>query len=292
MPIGLAAIVVTFTRLRESRDPNATGVDWGGLATFSIGLFCVVLALLRGNDDGWGSAKIVGLFAVAAALLAAFVVIERRAATPMLAPALFRIPAFTGTAIVAFAQSVALYPLFLFLAVYLQQGLGYSATGTGLRLLPLTLVLFVVAPVSGRLTSRIGLRAPLVTGLALIALALLLMRGLTASSDWTHLLPGFLVGGLAIGTISPALAAAMVGVLSPERVGLASGINNTFRQLGIAVGIAVLGAVFTPHAGGGLAGMTDGLDAVFLVAALIAAAGAVAAWPLLAGFRTRENNKA
>lgn len=131
------------------------------------------------------------------------------------------------------------------------------------------------------------MRAPLVSGLALIAVALLLMRGLTETSAWTHLLPGFLVGGLAIGTISPALAAAMVGVLSADRVGLASGINNTFRQLGIAVGIAVLGAVFTHHADGGLAGMVAGLDAVFLVAALIAGAGALLAWPLLAGFRMR-----
>ena len=122
------------------------------------------------------------------------------------------------------------------------------------------------------------------TGLALIAVALLLMRGLEPTSSWTHLLPGFIVGGLAIGVISPALAAAMVGVLSAEQVGLASGINNTFRQLGIAVGIAVLGAVFTHHAGGGLPGLVDGLNAVFAVAAAIAAAGAVIAWPLLRGF--------
>jgi predicted MFS family arabinose efflux permease len=223
-----------------------------------------------------------------------FVIVEHRAAAPMLAPALFRIPAFTGTAIVAFAQSVALYPLFLFLAVYLQEGLGYSATDTGLRLLPLTLVLFAVAPISGRLTGRIPLRVPLVTGLALIALGLLLMRGLTETSDWTHLLPGFVVGGLAIGIISPALAAAMVGVLSADQVGLASGINNTFRQLGIAVGIAALGAVFTHHAGRapGLGGLVEGLNAVFVVAALIAAVGAAIAWPLLAGFRVQPSQAA
>ncbi len=142
----------------------------------------------------------------------------------------------------------------------------------------------MVAPISGRLTGRIGLRAPLVTGLALIAVALLLMRGLEPGSSWTHLLPGFVVGGLAIGVISPALAAAMVGVLSADQVGLASGINNTFRQLGIAVGIAVLGAVFTHHAGGGLPGLVDGLNAVFTVAAAVAAVGAVIAWPLLGGF--------
>ena len=158
--------------------------------------------------------------------------------------------------------------------------LGIKATGTGLRLLPLTLVLFVVAPVSGRLTTRIPLRIPLVTGLVLIGASLLLMRGITETSEWTALLPGLLVGGVAIGTISPALAAAMVGVLPVERSGVASGINNTFRQLGIAVGIAGLGAIFT-------AGDTvvAGLNDVFAVSAVVAFAGAVVAWPLLSPAR-------
>ncbi len=285
LPIGVLLVWLTLRSLPESRDPAPRGLDLPGLVTFGAACFLGTYGLIRGNEDGWTSPQVVGSLAAAALLLAAFVVVERRAASPMLSPALFRIPAFTGTAVVAFAQSVALYPLFLFLAVYLQEGLGYSATETGLRLLPLTLVLFAVAPISGRLTSRIGLRAPLVTGLALIAVALLLMRGLEPASSWTHLLPGFLVGGLAIGVISPALAAAMVGVLSAEQVGLASGINNTFRQLGIAVGIAALGAVFTHHAdGAGLPGLVDGLNSVFAVAAAVAAAGAVIAWPLLRGF--------
>src|SRR5829696_4635445 len=279
LPIGAVLVWLTLRSLPESRDPRPRGLDLPGLLTFGAACFLGTFGLIRGNEDGWTSPPVLGSL-----LLAAFVAVERRAESPMLAPALFRIPAFTGTAIVAFAQSVALYPLFLFLAVYLQQGLAYSATETGLRLLPLTLVLLAVAPISGRLTGRIGLRAPLVTGLVLIAVALLLMRGLAPSSSWTHLLPGFVVGGFAIGVISPALAAAMVGVLSADQVGLASGINNTFRQLGIAVGIAVFGAVFTYHAEGGLAGLVDGLNAVFAVAAAIAGAGAVIAWPLLGGF--------
>ena len=285
LPLGALLAILTVRSLPESRDPSPRGLDVPGLVTFGAACFLGTFGLIRGNEDGWTSAPVLGSLAAAAVLLAAFVVIERRSAAPMLAPALFRIPSFTGTAVVAFAQSVALYPLFLFLAVYLQQGLGHSATGTGLRLLPLTLVLFAVAPISGRLTGRIPLRIPLVTGLVLIAAGLLLMRGLTERSDWTHLLPGFVVGGLAIGIISPALAAAMVGVLPGDQVGLASGINNTFRQLGIAAGIAVLGAVFTHHADGGLAGLVEGLDAVFLVAAVVAAASAAIAWPLLAGLR-------
>jgi EmrB/QacA subfamily drug resistance transporter len=284
LPLGIVLTWLTLRGLPESRDPSPRGLDLPGLVSFGAASFLGTYGLIRGNEDGWTSAPVLGSLVASALLLAVFVAVERRSRAPMLAPALFRIPAFAGTAVVAFAQSVALYPLFLFLAVYLQEGLGYSATGTGLRLLPLTLVLFTVAPISGRLTGRIGLRAPLVTGLGLIAVALLLMRGLEPGSSWTHLLPGFVVGGLAIGVISPALAAAMVGVLSADQVGLASGINNTFRQLGIAVGIAVLGAVFTHHAGGGLPGLVDGLNAVFAVAAAVAAAGAVIAWLLLGAF--------
>jgi EmrB/QacA subfamily drug resistance transporter len=288
LPIGAVLVWLTVTRLPESREQAPRGLDPAGLATFGVACFLGTFGLIRGNAEGWGSPLIVASLAGAAALLVAFVVIERRAASPMLSPALFGIPAFTGTAVVAFAQSVALYPLFLFLAIYFQEVLRLSPTGTGLRMLPITLVLFVVAPISGRYTARVPLRIPLVVGLVLIGCSLLLMRGLTASSEWTELLPGFVVGGLAIGIISPALAAAMVGVLSVERSGLASGVNNTFRQLGIAVGIAALGAIFTHHVGASRSaeGVVDGLNAIFLVSALTAFAGALIAWPLLGRLRS------
>jgi predicted MFS family arabinose efflux permease len=142
----------------------------------------------------------------------------------------------------------------------------------------------VVAPISGRLTNRWPLRVPLTAGLILIGAGLLLMRAVEADSEWTVLLPGLLVGGLAIGVISPALAAAMVSILPVERSGLASGINNTFRQLGIAMGIAGLGAIFehqasdAPHL---QAGIVAGLDSVLAIAAVVALVGAVLAWPLL-----------
>jgi predicted MFS family arabinose efflux permease len=287
--VGAVLVWLTLTRLPESRDPTPRRLDLPGLVTFGAACFLATFALIRGNADGWASLPIAGSLAAATALLAAFVAIERRSPSPMLSPALFRIPAFTGTAVVAFAQSVALYPLFLFLALYFQEVLRLSASETGVRLLPITLVLFVVAPLSGRATARIPLRVPLAAGLVLIAASLLLMRGLTVSDDWTHLLPGFLVAGLAIGVISPALAAAMVGVLSVERSGLASGINNTFRQLGIAAGIAAFGAIFDHHVRSAEApavGVVDGLDAIFLVAALVAAAAAVTAWPLLGRLRS------
>ena len=137
-----------------------------------------------------GAALAIGPLVGAAVLLAAFVAIERRAEAPMLPLSLFGIPAFAGTAVVAFAQSVALYPLLLFVAIYFQVGLGLSPTETGLRILPLTLVLVVVAPISGRLTNRLPLRVPLTAGLILIGAGLLLMRAVDAGSEWTTLLPG------------------------------------------------------------------------------------------------------
>jgi EmrB/QacA subfamily drug resistance transporter len=289
VPVGALLLWLTLTRLPESRDPTPRALDLPGLLTFGSACFLATFALIRGNAAGWGSPQIAGSLAAAALLLVAFVAIECRAPSPMLAPSLFRIPAFTGTAVVAFAQSVALYPLFLFLALYFQELLRLSPTGTGLRLLPITLVLFVVAPLSGKATGRVPLRIPLTAGLLLIAASLLLMRGLEVSDDWTYLLPGFLVAGLAIGVISPALAAAMIGVLSVERSGLASGVNNTFRQLGIAVGIAAFGAMFDHHirtAEAPADGLVAGLNAIFLAAALVVAVAAVIAWPLLGRLRS------
>ena len=289
LPIGVLLIWLTLRSLPESRELRPRPLDLAGMATFGTACFLLTFGLIRGNEDGWGSLAIMGSLLGAVALALAFILIERRAEAPMLPLSLFRIPAFTGTALVAFAQSVALYPLCLFLAIYLQNGLGLSPTETGLRLLPLTLVLFVVAPLSGRLTSRLPLRVPLSAGLLLIGTGLLLMRSLDPSSDWTTLLPGLVVGGLAIGVISPALAAAMVSVLPVERSGLASGINNTFRQLGIAIGLAGLGAIFDHHVNpalGSRADIVDGLQAVLAVAAAVAFLAAVLAWPLLGNQRS------
>jgi EmrB/QacA subfamily drug resistance transporter len=263
---GLLA-ALALVRLRESRDPGAPPTDWPGAAAFSGASFLVVLGLIRGNADGWGSPQVVASLASGAALAIGFVAIERRRPHPVLDPALFRVRAFSGTAIVAFAQSFALYPLFLFVALYLQDVAGASPFETGLRLLPVTGALLLVAPLSGRLVGRVPLRFPLAAGLALIGVGVLLMRAVAPGEEWTALLPGFVVGGVGIGVISPALAAAMIDVVTPEKTGFASGVNNTFRQLGIAVGIAALGAVFQSHDD-----FVAGLDAVFLVAGVVALA--------------------
>jgi EmrB/QacA subfamily drug resistance transporter len=244
VPIGVAGIAVTYLKLRESRDPNATRIDWGGLATFSGALFFLVLALLRGNDEGWGSTLIVSMLAGAGVLLAAFVAIERRVREPMLPLELFRNRAFTGVQLAAFAVSGSMFALFLYLTLYLQNYLGHTPLEAGIRYLPITVAAFLLAPIAGFLLSRVQARVMLSIGLGLVGLGLVLMSGLDAGSEWTTLLGGFLVAGAGIGLLNPVIADVAVSVVPKERSGMASGINDTFRQVGVAVGIAAWGAVF------------------------------------------------
>jgi MFS family permease len=140
--------------------------------------------------------------------------------------------------------SASIFSLYLYLTLYIQNVLGFSPFQAGLRFLPMTVLLFFVAPISGRLTVRIPVRLILAVGLALVAVSLVLMAGLHADSTWTHLLPGFIVGGVGIGIVNPALASTAVSVVPANRSGMASGINSTFRQVGIATGVASLGAIF------------------------------------------------
>ncbi len=244
VPVGLATLAVTYLRLRETRDPNATRVDWIGVTTFSSALFLLVLALVRGNDEGWGSTVILSLFAGSAVLLAVFLFSQTRVREPMLSLGLFKRPAFAGVQLAAFAISGSMFALFLYLTLYLQNYLGYSPLEAGLRYLPITLASFVVAPISGALLSRIPARVMLSVGLAGAGAGLLLMSGLNSGSEWTALLGGFLVAGAGIGLLNPVIADVAVSVVPNEQSGMASGINDTFRQVGIAVGIAAWGAVF------------------------------------------------
>jgi EmrB/QacA subfamily drug resistance transporter len=223
IPIGIAAIGLSTVRLGESSDPEATRVDWAGLVTFSAGLFLLVLALIRGNDKGWGSTQIVLELAGAVVLLALFVVVEYRQSRPMFDLTLFRKPTFGSASIGAFAISATLISLFLYITLYIQNVIGLSPFQTGLRFLPLTVTAFVAAPIAGRLANRISPRYFLGLGLALTGVGLLLMHGVSAGSDWTELLPGFIVAGAGIGTINPTLAQLAVGGVAPARGGMAGG---------------------------------------------------------------------
>jgi EmrB/QacA subfamily drug resistance transporter len=244
LPIGIGALAITYLKLRESRDPNATRVDWPGVATFTAALFMLVLATVRGNDEGWGSTLIVSLFAGAAVLMGAFLAIERRVAEPMLPLGLFRRPAFTGVQLAAFAVSGSLFALFLYLTLYLQSYLGYTPFEAGLRYLPITVASFIAAPISGALLSRVPARLMMSGGLAAAGVGLLLMSGIETGDEWTTLLGGFLVAGAGVGFLNPVIADVAVSVVPKEQSGMAAGINDTFRQVGVSVGIAALGAIF------------------------------------------------
>jgi EmrB/QacA subfamily drug resistance transporter len=244
VPIGIAAVFLTLSQVSESRDPNARGVDWQGLVTFSGSLFLLVFALIQGNEKGWGSARIVGFLIASLVLIVLFVIVELRQERPMLDLTLFQKPAFAGASIVAFAVSASMFSMFLYLTLYIQDVLGYGPLQAGLRFLPVTLLSFFVAPIAGRLSVRVPVRLLLGSGLLLVSGGLLAMSAVNATSSWTVLVPGFILAGAGIGLINPPLASTAVGVVHHSRSGMASGINNTFRQVGIATGIAGLGAIF------------------------------------------------
>jgi EmrB/QacA subfamily drug resistance transporter len=278
IPIGVGCVLAGVKILHESRDEEHGGFDLPGFVTLTGGLFALVLALLRGNDWGWSSATTIGLLVGAVALLAAFTIVELRQHQPMFDPRLFRTPSFTGAQIVAFTISSAMFSQFLYLALYLQNNLRLSPLATGVRFLPLSLVSFFVAPVAGRLSTRIPVRLLFGVGMALVGVSLLLMHGVGEDSNWTTLLAGFVVGGIGIGLVNAPLAAVAVGVVPPRQAGMAAGANNTFRQVGIATGIAGLGAILQRQGN-----FIDGLNAILLVAAFVAFAGAVLGFALVRG---------
>src|SRR3954464_11000872 len=243
LPVGIAALAVTLLRVDESRAPGARRPDWPGTVTFTVALAALVYGLIRSHPDGWGSATVVVSLATAVVLLAAFVVVEARSRAPMFDLRLLRVPTFDGGLVAAFAISASIFSLLTFLVLYIQNLLGYSALQTGLRVLPLTLAIFVTAGIAGRLVDRVPVRLLIAPGFALVGTGLLLMRGLQAGDDWTHFLPGFLVTGVGAGLINVPLASTAVGVVEPQRAGMASGINSTLRQGGIATGVAALGSI-------------------------------------------------
>src|SRR5262249_29499691 len=208
-------------------------------------LASLVYGLIESNRRSFSDARVIGTLIAAAVLLVVFVVLESRLPHPMFDLGLFRLPTFSGAAVAAFALSASIFSMLLYLVLYLQDILGFSAFDTGLRLLVISGGIILTTPISGRLSSQVPVRLLIGPGLLLVGIGLLLMRGLDANSDWTHLIPGMIVGGAGVGLVNPPLASTAVGVVTPDRAGMASGINSTFRQVGIATGIALLGTIFS-----------------------------------------------
>jgi EmrB/QacA subfamily drug resistance transporter len=285
IPLGLACLWITRTKVVESRDPRPRRLDWPGQVALTGGLFLLVLALLRGNDQGWGSAAIVAELVGAAVLLVGFVAVERRVAEPMLPLGLFRNPSFTGAQFAAFGISASFFALFLYMTIYLQQVLGLSAIEAGLVYVPGTVVMFFVSGATSQLTERVSARAMVAGGLALVAAGLALCVMADAGSSWTALLPGILVASVGTGIFNPSVIAVALGTVPEAQSGLAAGVNDTFRQAGVAVGVAALGAL-VPSAdafGGSPQSYVDGLHNALLAGAGLAAVAAVAAALLIKG---------
>jgi EmrB/QacA subfamily drug resistance transporter len=244
VPIGGAALALALTRMREFRDPDARGVDLAGLISSSAAFALLVFGLLRGNAEGWDSALIVGSLGGAVVLLALFVLIERAQERPMLDLSLFRRPAFVGVSLGTVAIGAGMFALLIYISIYLQNVLGYSPFQAGLRFLPLTLLIFVVPVATRKLADRLPPRVMLGAGLALVAAGLLLMHGIGSHSRWTTLLGGMLAAGVGIGLANPAIGSTALGVVEPNRSGMASGFSNTCRIGGVTIGVAALGAIF------------------------------------------------
>ena len=245
IPIGVLALALTAWQVTESKSENPTPPDWAGFALLTTGLVSLVYGLIRAGGHGWSDPGVIACLAIGAATLAAFIGAERRVAHPMFDLSLLRTPTFAGASIAAFAMNGSLYAVLLWLVIYLQDILGFSAQEAGVRLAIISGAQFLTATIAGRFSERVPARWLIGPGLVLVGIGLIITAGLTGDSDWTDLIPGFIVSGLGAGMVNPPLASTAIGVVPPQKAGMASGVNATFRQIGIAAGIAALGSVFS-----------------------------------------------
>ena len=290
--LGLPTIALALTRVGESRDPDPNPIDWPGVSTLSLGLFLIVFAVLRGNALGWTSAPVLGLVAVGALSLVAFVRVELRVTHPMLDLRLFHNRTFLGATVIVATLAGGAFGIFVYLSLFLLDVAGGSPVEVGLWLAPLAIFAFATSLGAGRLAGRVPLTAALAVGMGFCAVGLLLMTGIDADSSWLHLLPGLILVGIGTGLANPLVTFAHLGVLPPAQGGLASGINNTARQLGLAVGIAVLGAVLQSRIADEVERRTVGLGAARRAVTDRIADGDVAAAAQLAPAAARESLRA
>ncbi|HEX6507385.1 MAG TPA: DHA2 family efflux MFS transporter permease subunit, partial [Chloroflexota bacterium] len=303
VPIGVVGIGLSAWAIRESRDEGAKrSIDVAGLILLTVGLFCLLLALIQGNDadKGWTSGYILTLFAIAAVALITFVAVELRLENPMVDPRLFLNRSFTaGAAVDAFVLSAGLYSLFFFLALFFQNALGFGPLDTGIRFLPMSAIILLASPIAGNLMHRLGAKPLLVAGLSLVAIGILLLTVIAphdTKTDWVILLPGLALAGLGSGIVNPPIATLAVSTVSRERAGMASGVSAACRQVGIAFGIALLGAILTSRYNGYVHDEVTALNAPHVTAAIkqqiiagVQRAGAVAGSTALKGDPSHPN---
>jgi EmrB/QacA subfamily drug resistance transporter len=245
-PIAVAAVAVTLFATRESRDETvARRVDIPGIVTITVGLTALVLALVEGNRWHWGSGRIIGLLAVAAISLIAFVVIELRVRVPMVDFNFFRSHTFFGANLVAFLVTFAMLAQFFFMALYMQNILHYSPLGTGLRFLPATALIIVMGPIAGRLTDRIGPRPLMTLGLLVVSASVFVQSHIKVHSSYSLLLVGFVLMGIGMGLVMSPMSTAAMNAVDRTKAGVASGVLSMSRMVGGTFGVAVMGALVT-----------------------------------------------
>ncbi len=244
LPVAVGAVIVTLFAVRESRDESAAQrVDVRGVLTLTSGLAALVLALVEGNEWHWGSAREIALYGLAALALGAFAAVERRQSSPMVDFGFFRSRTFLGANVVAFIVSFAMLAMFFFMALYMQNMLRFSPLQTGVRFLPSTLMIVLIAPLAGRLTDRVGSRPLMTFGLAAVAGALFWQSHITVSSGYGALLPGFVLMGIGMAFVMSPMSTAAMNAVAQAKAGVASGILSMNRMVGGTFGVAVLGAM-------------------------------------------------
>jgi EmrB/QacA subfamily drug resistance transporter len=244
IPVGIAGVVGALVFIDESKDSSREQrLDLPGLLTSAIGLFALTFGLIETNDHAWTSARVLSLFAIAVVFLVAFVMLELHQRLPMLDMKLFKNATFSGANSVMFLVGLAMFGIFFYNSLFLQNVLHYGAIKTGATFLPMTVLIIFVAPVAGRLADRIGPRWLMGAGMTLLTGSLLLFATLDAQSSWWAILPGLLVGGVGMAiTMAPTTAAAMSSV-PVDQAGVGSAVINSMRQVGGSLGIALMGAL-------------------------------------------------
>jgi EmrB/QacA subfamily drug resistance transporter len=302
LPVAVGAVVATIFAVRESRDETVDRtVDYPGVVTLTAGLTAIVLALIEGNAWGWGSLEIIGLLSGGTVALAVFAVIELRSRVPMVDFALFRTRQFIGSTLVAFIVTFAMMGSFFFMAIYMQDILGYGALEAGVRFLPTTLVIAVVAPLSGRLSDKFGPVWPMGAGLAILSVSMFLFSGIDVSTTYSGLLVPFILMGLGIALVMSPMSTAAMNAVSVQKAGVASGVLQMARMVGGTVGVAATGAIFQSQLGAGFdpaalvaapeaarAVFVDALSSAMLLSAVVAVLGFVVAVTTLRGGRSER----
>ena len=283
VPVGVLGIAASYLLIDESRDETHERLDIPGLVTSGLGLFALTYGLIEANSYGWGSARIVGAFAVAAVMLVAFVMLERRQRAPMLDLSLFRNSTYTGANIAMLMTALSMFGVFFFVSLYMQNILGYSAVQAGAAFLPMTILIILFAPMAGKASDQFGSRWLIASGMTLLAVQLFYLSRLGADATYWALLPGLLIGGLGMSlTMTPSTAAATRAV-PVAKAGVGAAVLNACRQVGGSIGIALMGAIVAHEAGGRrtTGAFLDGFSRSLEVAGSIALVGAVIAVSLI-----------